>query len=177
MLQKRSVLHDAAGERRRQAGGVSRKEAVHGVLKSSRSESAVTCGQSGEPVAARKFRVCRASPAGDVAQSHPLRLRRRRRQLPGIERLCRDDITFIALCGDGVPRYTTIAAFVFSLFDYVAWLLARIVYPWRGVIALRETNSSAICTALSAAPLRILSATTQRLRPFGTLGSRRTRET
>ncbi len=36
---------------------------------------------------------------------------------------------------------------------------------------------SAICTALSAAPLRRLSATTQKLRPYGTVGSRRMRLT
>ena len=36
---------------------------------------------------------------------------------------------------------------------------------------------SAICTALSAAPLRRLSATTHRLRPCGTVGSRRMRLT
>ena len=52
----------------------------------------------------------------------------------------------------------------------------RISYR-RGLIVLRNASASAICTALSAAPLRILSATTQKLRPFGTLGSRRKRET
>ena len=38
-------------------------------------------------------------------------------------------------------------------------------------------SSSAICTALSAAPLRKLSLTTQRLRPFSTVGSSRIRLT
>jgi len=38
-------------------------------------------------------------------------------------------------------------------------------------------SSSAICTALSAAPLRRLSLTTHRLRPFSTVGSSRIRLT
>src|SRR4030095_10916650 len=41
---------------------------------------------------------------------------------------------------------------------------------------LRPSNS-AICTALSAAPLRRLSLTTQMLRPLSTVGSSRTRLT
>ena len=40
-----------------------------------------------------------------------------------------------------------------------------------------RASSSAICTALSAAPLRTLSATTHRLRPCATVGSRRMRPT
>ena len=38
-------------------------------------------------------------------------------------------------------------------------------------------SSSAICTAFSAAPLRRLSLTTQRERPFSTVGSSRIRQT
>ena len=40
-----------------------------------------------------------------------------------------------------------------------------------------STSASAICTAFSAAPLRRLSETHQKARPFGTVGSRRRRET
>ena len=40
-----------------------------------------------------------------------------------------------------------------------------------------STSASAICTALRAAPLRRLSDTHQKARPFGTVGSRRRRET
>src|SRR5262249_62251706 len=42
---------------------------------------------------------------------------------------------------------------------------------------LRRTSTSAICTALVAAPLRRLSATTHKFRPLATVGSRRTRPT
>src|SRR5690606_19327731 len=44
-----------------------------------------------------------------------------------------------------------------------------------GVIRPRASSSSAICTALSAAPLRRLSATTHRERPFSTVASSRMR--
>ena len=44
-------------------------------------------------------------------------------------------------------------------------------------ISPRSTSASAICTAFRAAPLRRLSETHQKARPFGTVGSRRRRET
>ncbi|PKO34567.1 MAG: hypothetical protein CVU34_07375 [Betaproteobacteria bacterium HGW-Betaproteobacteria-7] len=38
----------------------------------------------------------------------------------GIERLCREHVTFIALSGDSAPHFTTIAALVFGLDEEVA---------------------------------------------------------
>ena len=46
----------------------------------------------------------------------------------GIERLCRDHVTFIALCGDSAPHFTTLAAFVSSLDEEVAQLFAQVLY-------------------------------------------------
>ena len=46
----------------------------------------------------------------------------------GIERLCREHVTFIALCGDSAPHFTTIAAFVSSLDEEVAQLFAQVLY-------------------------------------------------
>jgi len=46
----------------------------------------------------------------------------------GIERLCREHVTFIALCGDSAPHFTTIAAFVSGLGDDVAKLFAQVLY-------------------------------------------------
>jgi transposase len=46
----------------------------------------------------------------------------------GIERACREHVTFIALCGDNVPHYTTIAAFVSGLGDDIARLFAQVLY-------------------------------------------------
>ena len=42
----------------------------------------------------------------------------------GIERLCREHVTFIALCGDSAPHFTTLAAFVSGLGEDVARLFA-----------------------------------------------------
>jgi len=38
----------------------------------------------------------------------------------GIERACRDHVTFVALSGDSCPHFTTIAAFVSGLGDLIA---------------------------------------------------------
>jgi transposase len=46
----------------------------------------------------------------------------------GIERACREHITFIALSGDSAPHYTTIAAFVSGLGDAIAKLFAQVLY-------------------------------------------------
>lgn len=46
----------------------------------------------------------------------------------GIERLCREHVTFIALCGDSAPHFTTLAAFVSGLGDDVARLFAHVLY-------------------------------------------------
>ena len=46
----------------------------------------------------------------------------------GIERLCREHVTFIALSGDSAPHFTTIAAFVSGLGDDVARLYAQVLY-------------------------------------------------
>lgn len=46
----------------------------------------------------------------------------------GIERACREQVTFIALTGDRVPHFTTLAAFVSGLAGEVAPLFARILY-------------------------------------------------
>jgi transposase len=45
-----------------------------------------------------------------------------------IERACREQITFIALSGDSLPHFTTLAAFVSSLGDDIARLFAQILY-------------------------------------------------
>ena len=45
----------------------------------------------------------------------------------GIERACREHVTFIALSGDSAPHFTTIAAFVSGLGDTVARLFAQIL--------------------------------------------------
>ena len=46
----------------------------------------------------------------------------------GIERLCREHVTFIALSGDAAPHFTTLAAFVSSLDTEVARLFAQVLY-------------------------------------------------
>jgi transposase len=46
----------------------------------------------------------------------------------GIERACREHITFIALSGDSAPHFTTIAAFVSRLGDDIAKLFAQVLY-------------------------------------------------
>lgn len=46
----------------------------------------------------------------------------------GIERLCREHVTFIALSGDTAPHFTTLAAFVSSLDEEVAQLFAQVLY-------------------------------------------------
>jgi transposase len=45
----------------------------------------------------------------------------------GIERACREHVTFIALSGDSAPHFTTIAAFISGLGDEVARLFAQIL--------------------------------------------------
>jgi transposase len=45
----------------------------------------------------------------------------------GIERLCREHVTFIALCGDTDPHFTTIAAFVSTLGEPIAHVFAAVV--------------------------------------------------
>ena len=46
----------------------------------------------------------------------------------GIERLCREHVTFIALCGDTAPHFTTLAAFVSGLGEEAARLFAQVLY-------------------------------------------------
>ena len=46
----------------------------------------------------------------------------------GIERVCRDHLTFIALSGDTQPHFTTIAGFVSNLSDGIARLFTLILY-------------------------------------------------
>ncbi len=46
----------------------------------------------------------------------------------GIERLCREHVTFIALSGDAGPHFTTLAAFVSRLDEEVAELFAQVLY-------------------------------------------------
>lgn len=57
-----------------------------------------------------------------------MRLRRRRLSSRGIERLCREHVTFIALCGDSAPHFTTLVAFVAGLGNDVARLFAQVLY-------------------------------------------------
>ena len=45
----------------------------------------------------------------------------------GIERLCREHVTFIALCGDQPPHFTTIAEFVSTSGDAIARVFAAVV--------------------------------------------------
>ena len=45
----------------------------------------------------------------------------------GIERLCREHVTFIALCGDQPPHFTTIAHFVSTLGDDIARVFGAVV--------------------------------------------------
>lgn len=46
----------------------------------------------------------------------------------GIERACREHITFIALSGDSTPHFTSIAAFVSGLGDDIAALFAQVLW-------------------------------------------------
>lgn len=45
----------------------------------------------------------------------------------GIERLCREHVTFIALCGDQPPHFTTIADFVSTLGEEIARVFGAVV--------------------------------------------------
>ena len=45
-----------------------------------------------------------------------------------IERACREHITFIALCGDQAPHFTTIAAFIGDLQREIAALFAQVLF-------------------------------------------------
>ncbi len=46
----------------------------------------------------------------------------------GIERVCRDHVTFIALSGDSQPHFTTIAGFVSTLGDDIARTFTQILF-------------------------------------------------
>ncbi|TLS16963.1 MAG: IS1182 family transposase [Betaproteobacteria bacterium] len=46
----------------------------------------------------------------------------------GIERACREQVTFIALSGDRIPHFTTLAAFVSGLSTEIVPLFAHILY-------------------------------------------------
>jgi transposase len=45
-----------------------------------------------------------------------------------IERACREHVTFIALSGDSVPHFTTIAGFIRALGDEIASLFAQVLF-------------------------------------------------
>jgi transposase len=45
-----------------------------------------------------------------------------------IERVCREHVTFIALCGDSAPHFTTIADFVSTLGEEVAGIFAQVLF-------------------------------------------------
>jgi len=45
----------------------------------------------------------------------------------GIERACQEHVTFIALCGDSAPHFTTIAHFVSSLHEDIAHVFAAVL--------------------------------------------------
>ena len=45
----------------------------------------------------------------------------------GIERACREHVTFIALCGDAAPHFTTIAHFISTLGDDIARVFAGVL--------------------------------------------------
>ena len=46
----------------------------------------------------------------------------------GIERACREHVTFIALSGDSQPHFTTLAAFVSELGELAAHIFAQVLY-------------------------------------------------
>jgi len=46
----------------------------------------------------------------------------------GIERACREHVTFIALAGDTVPHFTTFAAFVSGLGDEIGGIFAQVLF-------------------------------------------------
>jgi transposase len=46
----------------------------------------------------------------------------------GIERACREQVTFIALCGDSGPHFTTIARFVSTLGEDIARIFAQVLF-------------------------------------------------
>ena len=68
-----------------------------------------------------------AYPAGDAAQGGAGRLFPRDRSSRGIEAACRDHVTFIALCGDTAPHFTTIAQFVSTLGADIARVFGAVV--------------------------------------------------
>jgi len=45
-----------------------------------------------------------------------------------IERACREHVTFIALCGDRAPHFTTLAGFISTLGDEVARIFGRVLF-------------------------------------------------
>ena len=45
----------------------------------------------------------------------------------GIERACREQVTFIALCGDSSPHFTTIANFVSTMGEDIARVFAAVL--------------------------------------------------
>ncbi|MEO7040748.1 MAG: transposase, partial [Gemmatimonadaceae bacterium] len=45
----------------------------------------------------------------------------------GIERACREHVTFIALCGDTAPHFTTIAHFISTLGEEIAHVFAAVL--------------------------------------------------
>ena len=59
----------------------------------------------------------------------------------GIERLCREHVSFIALCGDTSPHFTTLAAFVSCLGEEVAALFAQVLFlcDQQGLIGRQES--------------------------------------
>jgi transposase len=46
----------------------------------------------------------------------------------GIERACRSHVTFIALCGDTAPHFTTLAGFISMLGDEVARIFGQVLF-------------------------------------------------
>ncbi|MEK6209837.1 MAG: transposase [Pseudomonadota bacterium] len=46
----------------------------------------------------------------------------------GIERACREHVTFIALCGDTAPHFTTLAGFISTLGDEVARIFGQVLF-------------------------------------------------
>ncbi len=46
----------------------------------------------------------------------------------GIANACREHVTFIALCGDSAPHFTTIADFISTLGDEVARIFSQVLY-------------------------------------------------
>ena len=127
--------------------------ASHGPLQVHRYPAEVAAGGSRAPAPPWDLRACPQPPAGSrdrSVTSFDARFRNDETGAPayppalllkvvlaayahgivssrGIERACQEHVTFIALCGDQAPHFTTIAHFVSTLGDDIARVFAAVV--------------------------------------------------